>query len=82
LNSAYSQNDSNKENPTPPIENSSPVKVQSQKQMKIEKSSVTNKTVKVDPIKLEKKKAVIKPEEKAKIEEKYTQKKKKEKVKF
>jgi len=78
INSAYSQ--TNTTNPTSEPEKAPQNEVQSEKPMKVKKSTVTNKTVKVEAIKLEKKEAVIVPKEKVIIEEK--DEKKKKSVKF
>ena len=78
INTAFSQ--TNTTNPSSESEKAPQNEVQSEKPVKVEKSTVTNKTVKVEAIKLEKKEAVIVPKEKVIIEEK--DEKKKKSVKF
>ena len=71
INTTFSQTNNSNSQP----EKSPQSEVQSQKPMKVKKSTVTDKTVRVDSYKLEKKKAVVIPKEEGIIEEKDNKKK-------
>ena len=65
INTTFSQTNNSNSQP----EKSPQSEVQSHKPMKVKKSTVTDKTVRVDSYKLEKKKAVVIPKEEGIIEE-------------
>ena len=69
INTTFSQTNNSNSEKSPQSE------VQSHKPMKVKKSTVTDKTVRVDSYKLEKKKAVVIPKEEGIIEEKDNKKK-------
>ena len=71
INTTFSQTNNSNSQP----EKSPQSEVQSQKPMKLKKSTVTDKTVRVDSYKLEKKKAVVIPKEEGIIEDKDNKKK-------
>ena len=71
INTTFSQTKNSNSQP----EKSPQSEVQSQKPMKVKKSTVTDKTVRVDSYKLEKKKAVVIPKEEGIIEDKDNKKK-------
>ena len=75
INTAFAQSNTNKEQ-TPLEQPHQSQEFQSKKEINSQKSTITNKTLKVDPIKLEKKVIINEPNEKAKFEEKSVQKKK------
>ena len=78
INTAFTQTNTTNNSTSQP-EKSPQSEVQSKKPIKAKKSTVTNNTVKVEAIKVEKK-AVIAPKQEAPIEEK--EKKKKKSTKF
>ena len=71
INTTFSQTNNSNSQP----EKSPQSEVQSHKPMKVKKSTVTDKTVRVDSYKLEKKKAVVIPKKEGIIEEKDNKKK-------
>jgi len=74
INIAFSQTN-NSNNTTSQPEKSPQNEVNSQKPIKVKKSTVTNNTVKVEALKLEKKESVLAPKDKVIIENKSKKKK-------